>query len=500
MENTRFVRDYINLLKYDKPNNSLPILLVSTNVFVMLINCFTAIRVEKGVEKFLLAASRFVSNCILQFNIFNHSFNPGGVMKLLELIEDDSLVIKMENTRFLRDYINLLKYDKPNNSLPILLVSTNVFVMLINCFTAIKVEKDVEKFLLAASRFVTNCILQFNIFNHSFNPGGVMKLLELIEDDSLVRQHDFMDRKDKWTKFEIFYEKKRKSLKVKCRYLIIIMTMACISIVIERPINLILSKKEIRIESGDWPTPHVSYTPAGLESWSFFCYLFSSQVLAVIGFCMEGYLMECCIWMPTEKLIADFETIYILLDDLAVDFPVKNENLKEPTNSKIVPITKIETLKADMRRVIACHQKISRNFRVCADNATFTIITVTSMIVIEACFNAYRTLQSNTLKEAVNFAILFVLVNLLLLFIFNNGQRLSNQNDILRRYLTELPWIDKPRWFRQAVHMMMIRANVDIQLKPYGIFVLDLMSFKEVIKFITSAANVFYTIKQTSKT
>ncbi|RZF36375.1 hypothetical protein LSTR_LSTR002971 [Laodelphax striatellus] len=406
----------------------------------------------------------------------------------------------MENTRFLRDYITLLKYDKPHNSLPILLLSTNVFAMLINCFMAIMVEEDVEKFLLEVSRFVLNSILLFSILNHSFNPGRVMKLLELVEDDSLVKEHDFMDRKDKWTKFEMFYEKRRKSLKVKNHYLIIIWRIVFMVEMIERPVNLFLSKKEIiRIESGDAPTPNVSYTPAGLESLCFFCYLFSSQLLTVTVFFMECYLLESCLWMPTEKLIADFETIYILLEDLAVDFPVKNENLKGPTNPKMVSITKIATLKADMRRVIACHQKICRNFRVCADNANSTTITITSLAVIESCFNAYRTLQSQTLKEAVNFVMLFGLVNLMILYLFNNGQRLFNQNDILRRCLTELPWIDKPRWFRQAVHMMMIRANYDIQLKPYGIFVINLNSFKEFMKFTASSSNVFYTIKQTSR-
>ncbi|XP_039283230.1 uncharacterized protein LOC120351132 [Nilaparvata lugens] len=152
-----------------------------------------------------------------------------------------------------------------------------------------------------------------------------------------------------------------------------------------------------------------------------------------------------------------------------------------------------------MRLIALCHQKFCRNFRVFSDNASSMVITIIFMIVVESCFHVYRALQANNIKETVNYIMLFLLINMTVLYIFNNGQRLLNQNDILRKHLSELPWTDKPRWFRQTVHIMMTRANIDIQLKPYGIFVLNLMSFKEMMKFIGSSANVLYTVKHSNK-
>ncbi|XP_039296654.1 uncharacterized protein LOC120354183 isoform X1 [Nilaparvata lugens] len=77
----------------------------------------------------------------------------------------------------------------------------------------------------------------------------------------------------------------------------------------------------------------------------------------------------------------------------------------------------------------------------------------------------------------------------------------QSENDKLRESLMEVPWVDKPRWLRQTMHIMLTQANRDIQIKPYGIFTLNYMTFKDLMKFTFSVGNVIYTKKQlTSQT
>ncbi|RZF36603.1 hypothetical protein LSTR_LSTR007306 [Laodelphax striatellus] len=108
-------------------------------------------------------------------------------------------------------------------------------------------------------------------------------------------------------------------------------------------------------------------------------------------------------------------------------------------------------------------------------------------------------LKNNDVKKAVSFAFMFIIENLTLFFLYQNGQRIFNQNEVLRKYLAKLPWTNKPRWFRQTVHIMMTRANVDTEMKPYGIFVLNYVSFKDIMKFTFSVGNVLYTKKLRSQ-
>ncbi|XP_039291551.1 odorant receptor 43a-like isoform X2 [Nilaparvata lugens] len=122
-------------------------------------------------------------------------------------------------------------------------------------------------------------------------------------------------------------------------------------------------------------------------------------------------------------------------------------------------------------------------------------------IMLPSCVDAYSILKATELRKAAVSVIMFFFTNLILFTIYNNGQQIFNENDRLRKSLLEVPWTDKPRWLRQSMHIMLTQANRDVQIKPYGIFVLNYMSFADLMKFTFSVGNVLYTRKQlTSQT
>ncbi|XP_039276389.1 uncharacterized protein LOC120349776 isoform X2 [Nilaparvata lugens] len=107
-------------------------------------------------------------------------------------------------------------------------------------------------------------------------------------------------------------------------------------------------------------------------------------------------------------------------------------------------------------------------------------------------------MKANNIKIMVNFAVACIFINLIILFCYHHGQKIVNQNDRFRQSLTEVAWIDKPKWFRSALCIMMGRANIDNELKPYGVYILNHESFKNIIKAAFSFGNIIYSVKSNS--
>ncbi|RZF40049.1 hypothetical protein LSTR_LSTR002452 [Laodelphax striatellus] len=216
----------------------------------------------------------------------------------------------------------------------------------------------------------------------------------------------------------------------------------------------------------------------------------------------EGVLIFNSFYLFSEKILTDFEIFYILLGKLVEDFPKTNikvsngsvENSVENLNVNELEYLNQElkgriynthlssnmNLKIDMRRIVALHQDINRNIRICAYNSAYMVSIANFSVLIYGCTYAYLMLTSNDPKKTIHYAMMFILMNVTSFNAYNNGQRIFNQNDIQRRKLTELPWTDKPLWFKQTLHIMMTRANVDIEMRPYGIYTLNYMSFTEL--------------------
>ncbi|XP_039279239.1 uncharacterized protein LOC120350356 [Nilaparvata lugens] len=121
---------------------------------------------------------------------------------------------------------------------------------------------------------------------------------------------------------------------------------------------------------------------------------------------------------------------------------------------------------------------------------------ISLLIAIDTCFNIYLMLQAQDPKIAMNYTASCFCNNSLLLLCYYSGQRISNQNEILRRCLADLPWTNKPLWFKQSMLIMMTRANVDTEINPYGVFVLNLMSYTDLMKAAFSFGNILYRRKK----
>ncbi|XP_039284764.1 odorant receptor 43a-like [Nilaparvata lugens] len=120
-------------------------------------------------------------------------------------------------------------------------------------------------------------------------------------------------------------------------------------------------------------------------------------------------------------------------------------------------------------------------------------------MVLDSCFSIFYVMQMENSKVVMSYASVFFFSNIFLLLCYYSGQQICDQNEIFRRRLADLPWINKPKWFKQSMLIMMSRANVDTEIKPYRMFVMNLTTYKDLMKAAFSFGNMLYTYKMAGK-
>lgn len=59
------------------------------------------------------------------------------------------------------------------------------------------------------------------------------------------------------------------------------------------------------------------------------------------------------------------------------------------------------------------------------------------------------------------------------------------QSEELHQAVTECSWVNKPHWFKKGLLLMMLRTCKPLQIKPYGLYVLDVKNIVVVIFLLT---------------
>ncbi|XP_039283210.1 uncharacterized protein LOC111052031 [Nilaparvata lugens] len=400
----------------------------------------------------------------------------------------------MEVASFLGKYNDLMCYKnkEPYNSLPVIFYAVIFVYIEYDMFVALAIEpKTLENTVLTVLDAVMISILFCYSVIRNINNADVRNLMDLVEGEFPFNRRDMVlaNRLALLEEIEQFYESKRKYMRSMAN------NLACIFFVYgflvnNRNVFNYLTGIINNDDSNVWPTPYVSHCPSLLRSPVFFLYTYFLHTILMSIFMMEALFVIMLVFLSTETIISDFGTLHILLGHLTNNYP---DLIKQNC------IAQSSSLRKDMSRIIQFHQTMIKNFEVCIKGSGLMISVVNLVIMLYCCSIAYLMLTTTDLKKRLNFAMSFLLVTLTIFSIYQNGQRIYNQNDILRQNLAELPWTDKPQWFKQCLLMMMTRANIDMKMSPYRIYNLNYVSFKDWVKFVFSTGNILYTKKLSSQ-
>ncbi|XP_075236063.1 odorant receptor 10-like isoform X2 [Lycorma delicatula] len=81
-------------------------------------------------------------------------------------------------------------------------------------------------------------------------------------------------------------------------------------------------------------------------------------------------------------------------------------------------------------------------------------------------------------------------------YIFSSiSQNLINEDENLRNTLYECSWINKPEWFKKSLLIMLTRTNKPLQIKPFGLYVINLNSYATMM----NAAYTYFNLLRSYK-
>ncbi|XP_075236837.1 odorant receptor 49a-like [Lycorma delicatula] len=103
----------------------------------------------------------------------------------------------------------------------------------------------------------------------------------------------------------------------------------------------------------------------------------------------------------------------------------------------------------------------------------------------------YTLVQENDLFLIIKYGIQISFYTIILYFYALNGQNLINEDNNVRRAINEFNWVDKPLWLKKYLLTVMTGMNKNIEVKPFGIYVINLKNFAKVMNAAYSYYSIF---------
>ncbi|XP_075210783.1 odorant receptor 43a-like [Lycorma delicatula] len=83
-----------------------------------------------------------------------------------------------------------------------------------------------------------------------------------------------------------------------------------------------------------------------------------------------------------------------------------------------------------------------------------------------------------------------------LMYLFDvSGEKINNEWEKLRNALYGCYWMNKPEWFKKVLLIMISCNNSPMEVKPHGLFVLNLRNFATTINATYSYYNILNNFK-----
>ncbi|RZF33054.1 hypothetical protein LSTR_LSTR007970 [Laodelphax striatellus] len=428
----------------------------------------------------------------------------------------------MDITRPLRKIINLLQYERFGTSLPIIcIVSLCIVVILCSVIAALEDWRDRRDVLLAIKDILVMTTLALCSLEHAFVPEKINRLMDIIEEEFLVGRHTSLKKKGpKTTKYQKFFDDSHEEMKRLHKNIFLTLVIIYVATELKTPIRNWMEKLDNK-EPEDWPTPYLFYYPEGYSTTPVFAVAFGLHAVQLFFMLLAAYCMLVSTAIATVKITADFKAFCLYLEDFGneyyflagnevdYDYYNKNDSYRDKTDQTVtfdesetskndeIP-TEIkrryskteQDLKEELGEIVKTHQDLYRNLRALEINSGTMCLFRDSCISFETCIGLFVIMKTDDSVTAMNMIVAVVAIDFLLLFSCSKGQLIINQSHDLRFHLAKCPWIDKPQWFKKVLQIMMARSNLETQLKPFGLYVVNYESFTNILKASYSFCNL----------
>ncbi|XP_039295449.1 uncharacterized protein LOC120353958 [Nilaparvata lugens] len=228
-------------------------------------------------------------------------------------------------------------------------------------------------------------------------------------------------------------------------------------------------------------------------------YIFLYALQTLYMYLFAGY-MYCTL---TSGLMAMKTTIY---DMKELCLTVKEWDLHQNgfgrqiqsygVSSLSTEFTDSKLLKSSLINVIKIHELICWKASNLNKNLEMMYTILNNTICFQICVCLYSASKMEDFVLKIEHILLVLpMASILFLYCFS-AQQLLNEGENLRTALWESAFVDKPKWYKSSFFMIMIRNNKDLEIKPFGFYVLNLKTFATVMNAAYSYFNMLNSLNK----
>ncbi|RZF32021.1 hypothetical protein LSTR_LSTR007099 [Laodelphax striatellus] len=345
-----------------------------------------------------------------------------------------------------------------------------------NCFLALMENwNDLFKRILIM-RDMNVLLSMYTMFVHfAVLPEQILSLVEIIDSDFVL--HNFHREKQL-----IIDEKKTRLLIVEKKILdgniFCITGMTVMSLITSCYIYFVTDQLVVT----DLQLPYPFYFPKGYENIRvyFLAYAIDAVITVFLVFATSYCYFSTTI-LAIERVSIDFDLLRLSMEKINEEFLGMKEEEEEMEEKERMRSKDRRREKRTVERcfmfVLSYHQDLLRKSKKLQKNSQFVLLVAYQLTCFFDVGNFYCFYKTNDIKMRIMLVIITVLANLLLFYTCDSGQRMIDASERARESMYSFVWQNKPKSIVKNLFTMMIRANKDVHVQPFGLYTLQHRTF-----------------------
>ncbi|XP_039280840.1 odorant receptor 67c-like [Nilaparvata lugens] len=155
-------------------------------------------------------------------------------------------------------------------------------------------------------------------------------------------------------------------------------------------------------------------------------------------------------------------------------------------------------LKQYFKGVIEHHQNICRTVQELNEALSVFLFLFNCVCCAQICVSLYSCFEMSDSVSQMKYILLLGPVFSCFYFFCWSGQELINKNDQLERVIADCNWMNKPKWFRSSLRIMILRSSKPLQIKPFGLYTLNFNNIMMVCRAAYSFFNFMHKVQMKS--
>ncbi|XP_039293119.1 uncharacterized protein LOC111056235 isoform X2 [Nilaparvata lugens] len=210
---------------------------------------------------------------------------------------------------------------------------------------------------------------------------------------------------------------------------------------------------------------------------------------------LQMYCIFTAVYMASYTMADEFDLLFTCLEEIDQnirDFSHVKRNMKLDFNYERFNSTYENQLFVFLTKIIDHHSSLYSNVELLNKRIGTLCLGTINAWTFQLFVLIMFVYDNKDTATRIKFVFLALAIIVLMIMCASIGQTISTKGEKLRRAIWDCSWVDKPEWFKKSILMMMTRSTRPLEIRPFGLYVLDLRRFAVILNGMYSYFNVVY--------